>query len=178
MRSISIRSSWFGRCGRPAAGFTLIELLVVIAVVGVLAALTLSISSGARERAARERARAELAVLATALERYRTDYGAYPQISGDPASLWQALSGRLSPSGAPDNRRPFATLSGLTLDEAGEYLIDPWGAAYHYQFFRSGVRSGFRLYSPGPDGRHLPPDTSGIINENADENLDNISLTP
>lgn len=159
-------------------GFTLIELLVVIAVVGVLAALTLSISVGARERAARDRATAELAVMATALEQYRAAYGAYPDINGDPVALFDALSGRRGPDGAADNRRPFVTLAGLTLDDEGGRLIDPWGQPYHYQNYRSGVRQGFRLYSLGPDGRHLPPDPAGAWDKNADENLDNIQLDP
>jgi type II secretory pathway pseudopilin PulG len=62
-------------------------VLVVIAVVAVLAAITLSISGGAREKAAQNRARSELAVLSTALERYRSVYGSYPQDEQDPEGL-------------------------------------------------------------------------------------------
>ncbi len=157
-------------------GFTLIELLVVIAVVAVLVTLTLSISGGARERAAHERTSAELAVLATALEQYRTAYGAYPDIDGEAEALFDALSGRRTPDGGADNRRPFVTLAGLSLDDTATQLIDPWGQPYHYQNYQSGVRQGYRLYSLGPDGLHLPQDPSGVWAKNADENLDNILL--
>jgi len=163
---------------RPIGAFTLIELLVVIAVVGVLAAITLSISSGARERAARARAQAELAVLATALERYRGDYGAYPEVSMDPVGLLRALHGNLPPAGAADTRRPFITLAGLTLGEDETQLVDPWGQPYLYQAYRSGVRIGFQLYSAGPDGLHVPPAANGVIDESAHDNLDNVSATP
>ncbi len=97
--------------------FTLIEVLVVIAVVAVLAAITLGISSGARDKAAQDRAKSELAVLSTALERYRATYGDYLQDENDPAALFDALSGTRTPSGAVDDRAPFITLAGLVLSE-------------------------------------------------------------
>ena len=156
--------------------FSLIELLVVVAVVGILAALTLSISAGARERAAQERASAELAVIATALEQYRAAYGAYPQVNDDGVGLLSALSGRLTPSGAGDNRRPFLTLDGLSVDEGGTRLVDPWERPYFYAPYQSGIRAGYRLYSLGKDGRHQAPSVTGEIFENADENLDNVMV--
>jgi len=160
----------------PRAGFSLVELLVVVAVVGILAAITLSIAGGARERAARERASAELAIIATALEQYRTVHGAYPQITGEGTRLLEALTGRLTPNGASDDRPPFLTLDGLTLDDAGTQLVDPWDQPYFYTFYRSGVRTGYLIYSIGPDGAHVPPAANGLMNENADENLDNIRV--
>lgn len=158
-------------------GFTLIELLVVIGVVGILAALTLSLSSGARERASLDRAQAELAVLATALESYRSVYGSYPDVSADPSDFYDALTGRLTPTGEPDNRRPFITLEGLAVDERTGQLVDPWGMPYHYQSYRAGPREGYWLYSRGRDGVHVSPAPGGAYDENADENLDNVSLT-
>lgn len=155
-------------------GFTLIEVLVVIAVVAVLAAITLSISGGAREKAAQDRARSELAVLSTALERYRAVYGSYPQDEQNPVALFQALSGTRTPSGAIDDRAPFITAAGLVLNDTADAIVDPWNQPYGYVPFSSGVRQGFRLYSVGPDGKDLPPSTSGVLDALAEDNLDNI----
>lgn len=155
-------------------GFTLIEVLVVIAVVAILAAITLGISSGARDKAAQDRARSELAVLSTALERYRAVYGAYPQVEQNDTTLYQALSGPRTPTGATDDRAPFITLAGLVLSEGEDAIVDPWGQPYEYVPFTNGVRRGFRLYSIGRDGKDAPPTGSGLLDESADENLDNI----
>ena len=173
MRS-SLRQSGCAARVNAARGFTLIELLVVIAVIAVLAALTLGISGGARERAANDRATSELAVLSTALERYRVVYGAYPQDTQNPAALLQSLTGELTPTGGVANRAPFITLAGLILDGSETAIVDPWGQPYAYVPFSSGVRRGFRLYSIGLDGLDLPPSTSGECDEAADENLDNV----
>lgn len=104
----------FPGAGRRAS-FTLLELVAVLAIVGVLGALVLGAAEGARQRARRSRARAELALLAQALEAYRLQYGDYPQTGGfaskgagvdahDPVSadcaeakLFNALLGRLGP---------------------------------------------------------------------------------
>ena len=174
MRS-SLRQLGGGRWRRQESpGFTLLEVLVVIAVVAVLAAITLSISGGAREKAAQDRARSELAVLSTALERYRSVYGSYPQDEQDPEGLLLALSGTRTPSGATDDRAPFITLAGLVLNATADAIVDPWGQPYGYVPFRSGARQGFRLYSMGPDGKDLPPTKSGGVDESAKDNLDNI----
>ena len=59
-------------------GFTLIELLVVIAIVLVLAGITFGISRGVQNAQARARVKADLAVLAQALEQFKGEYGDYP----------------------------------------------------------------------------------------------------
>ena len=174
VRHVGPAGGFFPRIPR---GFTLIELLGVIAVVGVLAALTLSISAGARERAARDRAQTELAVLATALERYRSEYGAYPDLTADPVGLLNDLNGKLTLSGEAPNRRPFITLEGLSIDDTQTRLVDPWGQPYVYQSYQSGIRRGFHLYSMGPDGLHQSPAATGPYHENANENLDNVTLS-
>ena len=64
-------------------GFTLIELLVVIAIIMVLAGITFGISRGVQNAQARTRAKAELAVIAQALETYKSKFGDYPWV-GNP----------------------------------------------------------------------------------------------
>jgi len=59
--------------------FTLIELLIVIAIIGILSAISLGVVKGVKERAGINRAKAELAILSTALDAYKRQYGDYPQ---------------------------------------------------------------------------------------------------
>ncbi|MCF3651944.1 type II secretion system protein GspG [Synoicihabitans lomoniglobus] len=160
------------------SGFTLIELLVVITIIAVLAAITLGISRGASERAATDRARAELAVLSTALEEYRRVFHDYPQQAGG-AVLLAALAGRAGPTGSPLQRAPLVALEGFTLENhnpflAGNVLLDPWNQPYVYSPYLAGPRRGFRLYSVGPDGNDHPPTSTGMIDYDAAANLDNV----
>lgn len=144
------------------AGFTLIELLVVIVIIAVLAALTLSISGGARNRASVDRARSELAVLGTALEEYRRVHGDYPAEGAQ--ALWVALSGN-------GTRRAFVDPAAFVLDDSETVLVDPWGMPYVYRPHRSGVRQGFQLYSLGPDGGE------GKNANGEDMDLDNVTAS-
>jgi type II secretory pathway pseudopilin PulG len=92
------------------------ELLTVLAIVAILLTIAMSALGGSKSRAATARARAELAVLAQALEEYRRIYGDYPQTGAfthatpdvNPASLiavntaesklFNALSGVYGPT--------------------------------------------------------------------------------
>ncbi len=62
------------------SGFTLVELLTVIAVIALLSAMTIGAVRGARQRTFIAKARSELAVLVTALEQFKRQYGDYPQL--------------------------------------------------------------------------------------------------
>ena len=60
-------------------GFTLIELLVAIAVIIILAGLVIMAGEGLMKVGGRNRAKAEIAAISSALEAYKTDNGIYPQ---------------------------------------------------------------------------------------------------
>jgi prepilin-type N-terminal cleavage/methylation domain-containing protein len=80
----------------PRRAFTLIELLVVISIMGILAAFTIPVLKGVKRTQYRNTARAELEQIATALERYKAAYGAYPPSNpGNPLRnpLYFELSG-------------------------------------------------------------------------------------
>ncbi len=94
-------------------GFTLIELLSVIAIIGLLVTITFSLLGGHQERSAVVQVKAELGVLATALEAYKVQYGDYPRTGGTVSApaviaseittnnaqskLFNALVGKLGP---------------------------------------------------------------------------------
>lgn len=59
-------------------GFTLVELLVVILIIGLLLALLFGATTAARRSSQSLRVKADLNVIAQALEQYRNDFGAYP----------------------------------------------------------------------------------------------------
>lgn len=72
--------------GANRAAFTLIELSLVLLLVGILMTIAIGLTQSVTERGRRSRAETELAVIAAALEQFRTQYGDYPQ-TGVPAAF-------------------------------------------------------------------------------------------
>ncbi len=57
-------------------------------------------------------------------------------------------------------------------------FLDPWGNPYRYYYRNTSSpdnwrRSGFILYSMGPEGTHTPPSNNGVISDSS-ANADNI----
>jgi prepilin-type N-terminal cleavage/methylation domain-containing protein len=124
------------------AGFTLAEILITVALIAVLMALAVPAMQGVRERAAFARGRAELTLIAQALESYRRAYGDYPQ-TGDfsqaspmleqplstnhaQAKLFNALGGVFGPTAFAASDREdgpaFLETSTLTLETSSALL--------------------------------------------------------
>jgi type II secretory pathway pseudopilin PulG len=77
------RPSRFGGCGggrRRGGGFTLIEVLVVLGIIILLAALVMPLILRSFGRATSIKMAADLAAISAALEAYRQDHFAYPQV--------------------------------------------------------------------------------------------------
>jgi prepilin-type N-terminal cleavage/methylation domain-containing protein len=66
---------------RSNSAFTLIEVLVVISIIAILAGITFGISSVVQDSQARSRAKAEIAILAQALEQFKSKNGDFPWTS-------------------------------------------------------------------------------------------------
>ena len=72
---------------REQSAFTLIELLAVITIIGILAGLTLGAAGAVRRHGANSTAKAEVAALQAACDRYFADYNLYPSITSTTPSV-------------------------------------------------------------------------------------------
>jgi prepilin-type N-terminal cleavage/methylation domain-containing protein len=141
---------------REQSAFTLIELLAVITIIGILAGLTLGAAGAVRRHGATSTAKAEVAALQAACERYFADNNQYPTTNSmpDPSStssanvnpstsasystagkvLFNSLFGTNQYNLPPSTKRYFepkpAMVSSAT--NANPWFIDPWGYAYGY----------------------------------------------
>ena len=136
-------SARFTETERSRAAFTLIELLAVITVIGILAGLTLGAAGAVRRHGATSTAKAEVAALQAACDRYFADNNLYPSnTSVNPASngaptsytaagqtLFTNLVGSTTLTNALTSKRYFEPKPSMV---SGNYFIDPWGYAYGY----------------------------------------------
>lgn len=102
-------------------GFTLVELVVVMAIILILIGIVSGVSSGVRDAQARATAKAELAVLSLALERFKSVHGDYPWIDEEPHELLKSLIGRKEFSGSGTSAR-FEDISELPQAGAQSFI--------------------------------------------------------
>jgi prepilin-type N-terminal cleavage/methylation domain-containing protein len=123
---------------RSSAAFTLIELLAVITVIGILAGLTLGAAGAVRRHGATSTAKAEVAALQAACDRYFADNNTYPIGTASPTNvtapagatiLFTNLLGSATLTNAPTSKRYFEPKPAMV---SSNYFIDPWGYAYGY----------------------------------------------
>jgi len=123
---------------REQSAFTLIELLAVITIIGILAGLTLGAAGAVRRHGATSTAKAEVAALQAACDRYFADNNSYPLGTADPTktnnpagstALFTNLLGSATLTNAPTSKRYFEPKPAMV---SGNYFIDPWGYAYGY----------------------------------------------
>jgi prepilin-type N-terminal cleavage/methylation domain-containing protein len=122
--------------------FTLIELLAVITIIGILAGLTLGAAGAVRRHGATSTAKAEVAALQAACDRYYADNNAYPIGTDNPATasaptgatnLFTNLLGSVSLTNAPTGKRYFEPKPAMvSTNRSPNHFIDPWGYAYGY----------------------------------------------
>jgi general secretion pathway protein G len=125
---------------RRRRGFTLIEILVVIVVIAILATLVAPNVFQHVGTAKSTTAKSQIEMIASALDAYRLDTGAYPTTAQGLQALQEIPS--IDP---PANWR-------------GPYLrkavpLDPWGRPYVYLSPGEVNPTGFDLFSYGADGQ-------------------------
>jgi prepilin-type N-terminal cleavage/methylation domain-containing protein len=127
---------------REQSAFTLIELLAVITIIGILAGLTLGAAGAVRRHGATSTAKAEVAALQAACDRYYADNNAYPIGTASPTTvtapadatvLFTNLLGSATFTAAPTSKRYFEPNPAMVKTTiTPNSFIDPWGYAYGY----------------------------------------------
>ena len=174
MLSDKPHSEFSPRARSSNRGFTLIELLMVIAVIMILAGITFGISRGVQNAQARAAAKAELAVIAQALEGFKSTYGDYPWVSGNPTTTANAEKLLLALTGFAILERNGNTVSLVEIDTGGArksfldptkvslsqdygnptnaaaldgvYFTDPWGNPYAYVYAKSSTATTWQNF--------------------------------
>jgi len=127
---------------REQSAFTLVELLAVITIIGILAGLTLGAAGAVRRHGATSTAKAEVAALQAACDRYYADNSTYPIGTASPTTvtapagatvLFTNLIGSANLSTAPTTKRYFEPKPAMVYTNGTpNYFVDPWGYAYGY----------------------------------------------
>jgi general secretion pathway protein G len=122
---------------RPA-GFTLLEIMVVVIIIGVLAATIIPQFMGTTHDAKVSAAKADVAQLENALERFNLHMDRYPTMDEGLKVLVEA------PAGEDKKwRGPYIKL----------LRPDPWGNPYQYRVPGMHHTSTFDVWSRGADGQ-------------------------
>src|ERR1017187_9305466 len=101
--------------------FTLVELLTVIAIIAILAAMLLPVLAAVKKHAQRVQAHLQTVDIATAIEKYDSDYGRFP-VSTNAQFAASAANGDFTYGGefqTPTGTLPVGTpISGIILSNA------------------------------------------------------------
>ncbi|MDX2176038.1 MAG: prepilin-type N-terminal cleavage/methylation domain-containing protein [Candidatus Sumerlaeia bacterium] len=165
---------------KPQPGLTLLEILVVLVILSLLATMAVGVYTKEIVRARYAKARADIASLSIAVNRYYSDLGTYPPggsrtpaLTSDGSGLLQlalrsSMSGDMNNPASPRwqgpyiewDYRQFSEADGAPIDTSTDLgdrsFRDPFGQPYAYVNFRD--------YS-GLDGTELPASNPFAANE-------------
>lgn len=126
---------------RNNRAFTLLEIIVMVGILALLATLLITKTEGIFGNSQQTIARVFVRdSLKTALERYRMDVGAYPTTAEGLGALMTAPA-----NAAGVWRGPYAETPG------GKPPLDPWNEPYQFRSPGTRNKTGYDLFSKGPD---------------------------
>ena len=125
---------------KKESGFTLIELLIVIAIIGILAAIAIPNLLNAVQRGKQKRTMGDMRTLATAVEAYHVDHGAFPSAA--------CATGVFTSAGTGLDDSSFTLLTPTYLTQAPKR--DGWARFLIYNVDTG--RANYNIRSHGRDG--------------------------
>lgn len=126
---------------KARAAFTLIEILLVIALIGLLAGVLITNTTGVFDQGQESAAKIFVRdTMKLALTRYRMDLGDYPSTTEGLAALVTAPASKADRWRGPYIEAP-----------SGKLPLDPWGEAYRYRYPGTKNKGAYDLYSVGKD---------------------------
>ena len=135
IRKLTQRSRTLAKKAQKDDGFSLIELMVVVVIMGLLTTVVVINVLPNQDKAMVEKAKADIRVIAQAVEMYRMDQMKYPTMEQGIDVLAR------SPEG--NSFRKEGYIKSLPKD--------PWGQ--DYQYLIPGEHGSFDVFSFGADGR-------------------------
>ncbi len=128
---------------RNNRAFTLLEIIVMVGILALLATLLITKTEGIFGNSQQTIARIFVRdSLKTSLERYRMDLGSFPT-TGE--GLVVLMTAPATTAGTGNWRGPYADAPG------GKPPLDPWGEPYQYRSPGTHNKTGYDLFSKGPD---------------------------
>jgi general secretion pathway protein G len=132
------QSSFTPSSRKPALGFTLIEMMIVVIIIGILAATIIPQFMGTTQDAKISAAKAQVAELESAVERFYVQMDRYP-------STEEGLKVLVDPPAGDDAakwRGPYIK----------QLRNDPWGNPYQYINPGTHHTTSYDIWSRGADG--------------------------
>jgi general secretion pathway protein G len=132
-------------------GFTLLEILVVIAIIGLLAGITIANVGGLFGSSQTSIAKIFVTQsIKTSLLSYRLQMGDYPSTEEGLQALFTAPAGK-----AERWHGPYVA-------EGTKYpILDPWNEPYQYRYPGVHNKTGYDIWSKGPDKQDGTDDDIG-----------------
>jgi prepilin-type N-terminal cleavage/methylation domain-containing protein len=153
----------------PHSGFTLTELLVVITIIAILTSLVVAAAVVAMRRAKQARITLEIGQISEAMERFKSDYLAYPPNGVSNNGYVESSNDflRMFKKAFPRGQEPEALIRGLAGDGTGTHVLSGgMNGAEAIFFWLGGFSSDPKYPISGPGG------PSYIVANNVTEDLE------